>query len=87
MKVINNYILVKEEEVNKTLAGGLVIPKDDADQTRRGKVIEVGDGIKDEPMKVSVGDVVIYGKYAGTEVEIDEENYKVLKQSDVLVII
>lgn len=87
MKVINDNILVKVEDVEKTIAGGLVVPKNDDIQTKEGEVIEVGDGTKDITMKITKGNKVIFGRYAGTPVSIDNEDYLVIKQQDILVIL
>ena len=53
----------------------------------KGKVVAVGDGTKDEKMVLKAGDEVLYGKYAGTEIEIDDEKYLIMRQSDVLAIL
>lgn len=87
MKVINDNILVKVEDAEKVIAGGLFVPTNEDIQTKEGEVIEVGDGTKDIEMKVSKGNQILFGKYVGTPVTIDDEEYVVIKQSDILVIL
>lgn len=87
MKVINNSILVEEDKSEKKLGGGLVVPKDNTKSFTEGKVIAVGDGTKDEPMKVAVGDKILYGKHAGAEVTIEGKDYRVIEQKFVLAIL
>ena len=72
------------EEVTKA---GIIIPDSSKEKPLKGTVIAVGNGTKDEEMVVKNGDTVLYGKYAGTEVEIDGEKYLIMRQSDVLAII
>ena len=69
-------------------AGGLIIPDTAKEKQQQGTVIAVGSGKKDEPMELKVGDVVLYGKYAGTEVNSpDGKTYMIMRQSDVLAVI
>lgn len=67
--------------------GGIIIPDTAKEKPQRGSVVAVGQGTKDEPMVLKEGDVVLYGKYAGTELENDNEKYLMMRQSDVLAII
>ena len=67
--------------------GGIIIPDTAKEKPRRGKVVAVGQGTKDEQMILKEGDVVLYGKYAGTELENDGEKYLMMRQSDVLAIV
>ena len=67
--------------------GGIIIPDTAKEKPLRGKVIAAGKGTKDEEMVLKEGDTVLYGKYAGTEVELDGEKYLIMRQSDVLAII
>ena len=66
--------------------GGIIIPDTAKEKPQRGKVVAVGQGTKDEQMILKEGDVVLYGKYAGTELENDGEKYLMMRQSDVLAI-
>lgn len=67
--------------------GGIIIPDTAKEKPLRGKVIATGNGTKDEEMVLKAGDEVLYGKYAGTELELDGEKYLVMRQSDVLAVI
>ena len=67
--------------------GGIIIPDTAKEKPLKGKIIASGQGTKDEEMVLKVGDTVLYGKYAGTEVELDGEKYLIMRQSDVLAII
>ena len=67
--------------------GGIIIPDPAKEKPLRGKIIAAGNGTKDEEMVLKEGDVVLYGKYAGTELEIEGEKYLIMRQSDVLAIV
>ena len=67
--------------------GGIIIPDTAKEKPQRGKVVAVGQGTKDDAMILKAGDVVLYGKYAGTEIEYDGEKYLMMRQSDVLAVV
>ena len=67
-------------------ASGLIIPDSAKEKPLRGKVLAVGQGTKDEAMVLKAGDEVLYGKYAGTELDLDGEKYLIMKQGDVLAV-
>lgn len=67
--------------------GGIIIPDTAKEKPLRGKIVAVGNGTKDEEMILKAGDEVLYGKYAGTELEFNGEKYLMMRQSDVLAII
>ena len=67
--------------------GGIIIPDTAKEKPLRGKIVAAGNGTKDEEMILKEGDQVLYGKYAGTELEFDGEKYLMMRQSDVLAII
>lgn len=67
--------------------GGIIIPDTAKEKPQRGKVVAVGNGTKDEEMILKVGDEVLYGKYAGTEIESEGEKYLMMRQSDVLAVV
>ena len=67
--------------------GGIIIPDTAKEKPQRGKVVAVGNGTKDEEMILKVGDEVLYGKYADTELENDGEKYLIMRQSDVLAVV
>ena len=78
-----------EKRCHKTDFGtlGIIIPDTAKEKPLQGKVIAAGTGTKDEEMVLKAGDVVLYGKYSGTEVEFEGEKYLIMRQSDVLAII
>lgn len=67
--------------------GGIIIPDTAKEKPQRGKVVAVGGGTKDEAMVLKEGDIVLYGKYAGTELENDGEKYLMMRQNDVLAVV
>ncbi len=67
--------------------GGIIIPDTAKEKPQHGKVVAVGNGTKDEEMVLKAGDEVLYGKYAGTEIESDGKKYLIMRQSDVLAIV
>lgn len=85
-KVIAGKILVKPAEAQEKTASGIYIPDSAKDAPLQGEVVLVGSELKDQPCDIKAGDVVMYGKYAGTELVIDEQNYLLIAQSDVLYI-
>lgn len=87
IKPLADRVLIEPAEAEKTTASGIVIPDSSEKKPVRGKVIAVGEGTKDEKMVLKEGDHVLYGKYAGTEVEDGDTNYLIMRQSDVLGII
>ena len=87
IKPLADRVLIQPAEAEKTTASGIVIPDSSEKKPVRGKVIAVGDGTKDEKMVLKEGDNVLYGKYAGTEVEDGDTKYLIMRQSDVLGII
>jgi len=79
--------LIEPKEAETKTASGIYIPDTAKEKPQQGKVIAVGPGKKDEPMEVKVGEVVLYGKYAGTEVTVEDKKYLIVKQSDILAIL
>jgi chaperonin GroES len=68
-------------------AGGIIIPDTAKEKPQRGVVVAAGPGKKDEPVTVKVGDTVLYGKYAGTEISVDGEDLIIMRESDILAIV
>lgn len=87
IKPLADRVLVEPKEAETKTASGLYIPDTAKEKPQEGKVIAVGPGKKDEPMEVKVGDEVLYGKYAGTEVTVEGKKYLIVKQSDILAIL
>ena len=80
-------VVIEPQEAQTKTASGLYIPDTAKEKPQQGTIVAAGPGKKDEPMEVKVGDVVLYGKYAGTEVTVDDKKYLIVKQSDILAII
>lgn len=78
--------MVKPHEAEEKTASGIYIPESAQEKPQRGTVVAVGEGKKDEPMTVKVGDVVLYGKYSGTEIKIDGTDYLIMREDDILLI-
>ena len=87
IKPLGDRVLVEPAQAEEVTAGGIIIPDSAKEKPLKGNVIAVGNGTKDEEMIVKVGDVVLYGKYAGTEIELDGTKYLIMRQSDILGII
>ncbi len=80
-------VLIKAAAAEEKTVGGIIIPDNAKEKPMRGEVIAVGAGTKDEAMVLKEGDQVLFGKWAGTEFEIDGEKYQIMKQSDILAIV
>jgi chaperonin GroES len=77
-------VLIKAAAAETQTASGIIIPDSAKEKPLRGEVLATGKGTKDEEMVLKAGDQVLYGKYAGTELELDGEKYLIMRQSDVL---
>ena len=80
-------VLVQPAAAEEKTVGGIIIPDSAKEKPLRGMVLAVGNGTKDEPMILKQGDQVLYGKYAGTELEFAGEKYLIIKQQDILAVI
>ena len=87
IKPLADRVVIEPQEAQTKTASGLYIPDTAKEKPQQGTIVAAGPGKKDEPMEVKVGDVVLYGKYAGTEVTVDDRKYLIVKQSDILAII
>ena len=87
IKPLADRVLVKPLPAEKMTASGLIIPDSAKEKQQKGTVIAIGNGLKDEPMTVKVGDTVLFGKYAGTELVIDGTEYLIMRESDILAIV
>ncbi|MEI7423591.1 MAG: co-chaperone GroES [Prolixibacteraceae bacterium] len=85
-KILAGKVLIEPQEAEKKTAGGLIIPDSAKEKPLSGKVVLVGVAKKDEVMEVKVGDLVFFGKYAGTELTIEGKDYLLVNQTDVLFI-
>ena len=80
-------MLVDPEAAEEKTAGGIIIPDTAKEKPQKGKIIAVGEGTSDYKMNVKVGDRVLYGKYSGTELTIDDTDYLIMKESDIFGIV
>ena len=87
IKPLADRVLIKPAAAEEKTVGGIIIPDSAKEKPLKGEIIAVGHGTKDEEMVVKAGDHVLYGKYAGTEIELDGEKYFIMRQSDILAII
>lgn len=87
IKPLADRVLVKPLPAEKTTASGLIIPDSAKEKQQKGTVIAIGKGLKDEPMTVNIGDTVLFGKYAGTELVVDSTEYLIMRESDILAIV
>ena len=86
IKPLADRVLVLPAQAEEKV-GGIIIPDTAKEKPQRGKIAAVGNGTKDEEMILKVGDEVLYGKYAGTELESEGEKYLMMRQSDVLAVV
>lgn len=86
IKPLADRVLVQSAPAEEKV-GGIIIPDTAKEKPQRGKVIAVGQGTKDDPMVLKEDDTVLYGKYAGTELENEGEKYLMMRQSDVLAVV
>ena len=87
IKPLADRVLVVPAPAEEKTIGGIIIPDTAKEKPLKGEVVAVGNGTKDEDMVVKVGDTVLYGKYAGTELELDGSKYLIMRQSDILAIV
>ena len=87
VKPLSDRVLIEPNPAEEKTAGGLFIPDTAKEKPLAGKVVAVGPGTAEIKMEVTVGDEVLYGKYAGTELHIDGEDYLMMKQSDIMAVV
>ena len=87
IKPLADRVLIEPKEAETKTAAGLYIPDTAKEKPQQGVVVAVGNGKQDEPMELKVGDNVLYGKYAGTEISHEGVKYLMMRQSDVLAIV
>ena len=87
IKPLSDRVLLVPAPAEERTIGGIIIPDTAKEKPLKGEVVAVGNGTKDEEMIVKVGDTVFYGKYAGTELELDGTKYLIMRQSDILAIV
>ena len=87
IKPLADRVLIEPTAAEEKTLSGIIIPDTAKEKPLRGKVLAVGQGTKDDPMILKAGDEVLYGKYAGTEIELKGTKYLIMRQSDVLAVI
>lgn len=87
IKPLADRVLIEPAAAEQKTSGGIIIPDTAKEKPQKGIVVAVGPGKKDEPMTVKVGDNVLYGKYAGTEISLDGKDYLIMRESDIVAII
>jgi chaperonin GroES len=87
IKPLADRVLVQPAEAEVKTASGLYIPDSAKEKPQKGPVIAVGNGKKDEPMTVKVGDTVLYGKYSGTELSVEGSEYLIMREADIFAIL
>jgi len=87
IKPLADRVIVEVSPAEEKTASGIIIPDTAKEKPQRGTIVAVGTGKKDEPMTVKVGDTVLYGKYAGTEVSVDGRELLIMRESDIFAII
>ena len=86
IKPLADRVFLRAAAAEEKTVSGIIIPDTAKEKPLKGEVIATGDGTKDEKMVVKKGDTVLYGKYAGTEIEIEGEKLIIMRQSDILAI-
>jgi chaperonin GroES len=87
VKPLQDRVLVKPADAETKTAGGIIIPDTAKEKPQRGTVVAAGPGKKDEPTSVKAGDTILYGKYSGTEIQIDGQDYLIMRESDIFAIL
>lgn len=87
IKPLSDRVLIEPAAAEEVTIGGIIIPDSAKEKPLKGKVVATGNGTKDEEMIVKVDDTVLYGKYSGTELELEGKKYLMMRQSDILAIL
>ena len=87
VKPLHDRVVIRSAPAEQKTSGGIIIPDTAKEKPQKGEVVAVGTGKKDEPITVQIGDNVLYGKYAGTEININGEDLLIMRESDILAII
>ncbi len=87
IRPLSDRVLVEPQAAETKTASGLYIPDSAKEKPQQGKIVAVGKGNKDHDMTVKVGDVVLYGKYSGSELKLDGKDYLIMREDDILAII
>ena len=87
IKPLADRVLIEPMAAETKTASGIISPDNAKEKPQKGKIVAVGNGTKEEKMTVSVGDTVLYGKYAGTELKFEGQDYLIMRESDLLAIV
>ena len=87
IRPLADRVIIEAAAAETTTASGIIIPDTAQEKPQKGTVVAVGPGKKDEPMTVNVGDVVLYGKYSGTEFKYENGDYLIMREADIMVIV
>ncbi|MUU77995.1 co-chaperone GroES [Winogradskyella endarachnes] len=87
IKPLADRVLIEPKQAETKTASGIIIPDNAKEKPQEGTVVAIGNGTKDEPLTVKVGDTVLYGKYGGTELKLEGKDYLMMRESDILAII
>ena len=87
IKPLHDRVVVEPAPAEEKTSSGIIIPDTAKEKPQHGTVVAVGQGKKDEPLTVNEGDHVLYGKYAGTEISLDDTDYLIMKESDIYAIL
>lgn len=87
IKLLGDKVLIEPIEAESKIASGIIIPDTVKEKPQKGKIVAVGNVNKEEAIRVKVGDVVIYNRNIGTDIKINDTNYLIMRQSDILAII
>ena len=84
---LHDRVLIQSLDSDEKTSGGIIIPDTAKEKPQKGNIVAVGPGTKDNPITVKVGDIVLYGKYSGTELNHEGKDYLIMKENDILAII
>ena len=87
IKPLADRVIIEPAAAEEKTAGGIIIPDTAKEKPSKGIVVAVGPGTKDNPVTVKAGDVVLYGKYAGTEISFEDKDFMIMRESDIVAII
>ena len=87
IRPLSDRVIIEPAAAETKTSSGIIIPDTAQEKPQKGTVVAVGPGKKDEPMTVNVGDVVLYGKYSGTEFKYENGDYLILREADIMVIV
>ena len=87
IKPLADRVVVEPAPAEEKTASGIIIPDTAREKPQRGQVVAIGNGKKDEPLTVKVGDSVLYGKYSGTELNIEGHDYLIMRESDIYAVL